>query len=233
MRFLLPLGLILFLSACASGKKQAYDSVSSYPEQRNPSSLSPLISPFASEGTRFEFIANQMKKVVGDYEKMKNQLSQINIKLDQALNKLALYELKNLFPSGSSVDSTPLEDQITLYLKNDEELLIKITKQEDYRQLIGQIIVGDFDIDKEEEERLLTLLKNKVKSPDQDFLGEEPEVLEQEPVRDQEGTKKIDVLLSPTKLQNTTSPHVFSLESTKIALSQRLQKFFPPGLVSL
>ena len=218
MKFLLQLFFIIFLSACVSGKKQAYDSVNSNPApHRNLSAISPLISPFESEGNSFEFIASQMKKVVSDYERMKNQLAQINIKLDQALNKLALYELKHLFPADSKQASTPLEDQITLHLKNDEEFLFKITKQEDYRQLIGQIIVGDFDIDEEEKERLLTLLKNKVNPEAEDSLEEESEPLEEDSLENQDSTQKVDVFLFQPNPQKKSAG--LSIDSTKTALS--------------
>ena len=198
MKFLLIVSF-LFLSACVSSPKKAYDSVrSNSPTQQTLRGISFLNNRFESEGSNFDFVAKQMKNVVEDYKKMKNQLAQINDKLDQALNKLALYELKKVLP-GAPKDSTPLEDQIKLRLKNNEELFLRISKKEDYKQLIGQLVAGDFDIDEEEKERLLTLLKAKVNPSAEDSMEE----IEQLEKIEEKNLEEEDLLINPDLTEET------------------------------
>lgn len=160
--------LIICLFSCSSfDKRSAYDSViiKEEPEQRTLASYKefPKI-----DGEDFNFISEKMETVINNYKTIKSHLTDLEKKLNQALGKLAEYESKtNHMSFGEEGQSDWSDEQshwkseIAIRKKNNEELVIPLSNSEDYKSLIGQIIVGDYDIDKEEETRVLSLVREK------------------------------------------------------------------------
>ena len=172
--FVVKSGFLLFgfsfLLACVSSHKTKYDSLEeapvkeeSLPIKRNVAYLK-QISQFKEDS--FEFISNQMKDMIKNYERMKEQLEKIEKKIDRSLNQNSVVSFSRPKENGESV---------TLTTKDKKRVVISLSSVEDYTKLMAQIIGGEYDIGEEEKEKLLLNVKNqlnKVKTIEQDKTSE-------------------------------------------------------------
>ena len=125
MRFFCPLFCIISLSGCFSAEKSSYNSVikdkGRLHDSKNSShkEIAYLKNISQFEETNFQFITKQMKTVIKNYSKMKNQLIKIETKLDQMLNQLSLTgpspqkeNTAEILESRDSLSEIEMEDNI-------------------------------------------------------------------------------------------------------------------------
>jgi len=172
MKFLFIFFFLAFYSSCVS-TKPAYDTV------QNPSKLKPSERDIAYlkniskiEDNNYDFISTQMQALIRNYKRMKEHLSDIEDKLDITLKKLESYKYKSLLGSKNAVTSPPVEDEIRIINKDNEEVILTINKLDDYKYIMGELVAGDYNISGEETERALNLLKKKL-SVARDRLAQE------------------------------------------------------------
>ncbi|MBC6415715.1 MAG: hypothetical protein GDA46_04910 [Bdellovibrionales bacterium] len=164
MKYLFYFILFIFCS-CVSNTKN-YDSVTASSKkassQRNVSALKNISEreDSISEGN-YKFVSKQMRRLIGSYKKMKQQLSYIEDKLNTTLDKLASYKDKH-FQEESNSRTHLIKDQITIQDNKGEEIVLNINKIEDYKYLMGEVLAGDYDISETETKRALAELKEKL-----------------------------------------------------------------------
>jgi len=131
---------------------------------------------------------------------MKTHLSNIEDKLDDTLKKIDSFRYKKLLEAKAPSQS--IEDEIRITNKDNEQVILSISQLDDYKSIIGELIVGDYNTSEEETQRALKLLKDKLarsqgkpietKNPTDE--GETPEA-ELEPKEEIEETFEEDSLI--------------------------------------
>ncbi|MCZ0931899.1 MAG: hypothetical protein OXJ52_01950 [Oligoflexia bacterium] len=179
-----PLFSFLFLFACVSSDKVDYDSLeeSQFEREsqlkRNVAYLK-QISQFKEDN--FQFISKQMKDMIQNYERMKQQLEKIESKLDRSLLKKTSIEKEPLQPQ---IERN--EDSIVLTKKNKEQVVVFLSSIEDYTKLLAQILRGEYDISEEEKEKLLFSVRKRMDEKKKEELEstEEIEFFEMEDIEE-------------------------------------------------
>ena len=157
MRFFYLFFYLIFLFSCSSVKKNPYDSRAQ--GENNPfQKEKPLArdiaylqnsSPFG-EGS-FHFITKQMKEVIKNYKKMRQQLIAVEDKLDRLLAP------KNLTPPAQNEGKPRLSHKKAPLI--DQKVWLAHTEAK-IKNLIQKISHQDFNLKKEDREKLLTQLKS-------------------------------------------------------------------------
>ena len=104
----------------------------------------------------FQFISKQMKDMIQNYERMKEQLEKIEKKLDKSLSSPIVTE--ESFQTEPEIN----ENKIALIKKDKQKVLVSLSSIEDYTQLMAQILKGEYDISDQEKEKLLLSLKKQL-----------------------------------------------------------------------
>ena len=153
--------LFLVFCSCVSSNKN-YDSVQSSSERKNPQrNISYLKDTSQIEDNSYNFIFKQMRILIRNYKRMKKKLLNIEEKLNGTLKKLEAYKKKENDLSASSI---LLENQIIIKNNDGGEIVLTVSKLEDYKYIMGGIVAGDYDISEAEAERVLGILKEKLKT---------------------------------------------------------------------
>jgi len=152
----------LFLSSCVSNKT-AYDTVQTKPDlkssQRDIANLKNLSK---IEDNHYDFISQQMQTLIRNYKKMKSHLSDIEDKLDSTLKKLDSYRYKKLLEPKESSSLSDIKDEIRITNQDNEQIILSIETIKDYKTIMGELIVGDYNTSNEETDRAVKLLKDKL-----------------------------------------------------------------------
>ena len=112
------------------------------------------ISQFKEDN--FQFISKQMKDLIQNYKRMKQQLKKIESKLDQSLEQTSVEQESFQSPIERN------EDSIALTKKNKERVVVVLSDIEDYTKLLAQILRGEYDISEEEKEKLLSSVRKQI-----------------------------------------------------------------------
>ena len=162
-----------FLFACVSSDKAEYESLteSQFKKKsqikRNVAYLK-KISLFKENN--FQFISKQMKDMIQNYERMKQQLEKIEKKIDRSLNQTFIEKE----PFQFNIDGN--ENSIVLTKKNKEPVAVFLSSIEDYTKLMAQILRGEYDISEEEKEKLLSRVKDQIDQKKSEELDSEETV---------------------------------------------------------
>ena len=151
---------LLFLFSCISSEKEKYPDViqtSSSKAQKNKRTVAYLKEMSEFKESSFQFISKQMKEMIQNYERMKEQLEKIEKKLDrpfsQTFTDQASYQPKLKKEKSNS---------ITLTKKNEEKVIVFLSSPEDYIKLMADLLKGEYKIDEKEKEKLLSNIKNNI-----------------------------------------------------------------------
>ena len=163
MRKALPYFFFITLCSSCVSNKPAYDTAQK-PSQFKQSerNIAYLKNISKIEDNNYDFISSQMQTLIRNYKRMKSHLSNIEDKLDVTLKKLEAYRYKSLLGSKSIESSPQVEDEIRIKNKEDEEVILGISKLDDYKYIMGELVAGDYNTSESETKRALKLLKNKL-----------------------------------------------------------------------
>ena len=163
MRFLFCFYFIAFCSSCVSNKPD-YDTVQSPSKlKQSERNIAFLKNISKIEDNNYDFISNQIKTMIQNYKKMKKHLSNIEDKLDTTLKKLESYTYKSLLNSKNEKESSPpVEDEIRIKNKENEEVILSINKLDDYKYIIGELVTGYYNTSPSETKRAVNLLRKKL-----------------------------------------------------------------------
>ena len=163
------LAYLFFLSACLSANKSNYKSLTAEQAKKNPTidrNVAYLKQVSQIKEESFEFISQQVKDMIKNYDQMKEQLSAIEKKLEQSISQKTITE-------SQKTKRQDMENKILLTKKNKEQVIVSLSSMEDYAKLMAQILNGVYDISEEEKEKLLSNLKNQLNKNPRANLEEE------------------------------------------------------------
>ena len=195
---------LVFLSSCISSEKDTYDSLikkqsDSLREDANSSrEIAYLKNISQFEENNFQFITKQMKEVIKNYSKMKQQLVKIETKLDHLFNQLIL-------GSHSSQDNEVevVENDASPKLEDESGDTIKVNPEDP--SLFQEEITDDTDIFPNEE-----MEENK-------YLQNQKKILEKIAIKNKESSQSKSSALIEAK-------NLFEKESYESAIS-KFQKY--------
>ena len=146
MKFFYPLFCFFFLFGCISTKKNSYDSLikkqNDTLNRKNTSSREVAylknISQF--EESNFQFITKQMKEVVKNYSKMKQQLVKMESKLSELLSQQQILanrsqKTEKLIEENFEEEQFPSEDESS---KDTDQLVSEDESSKDTDQLVSE-----------------------------------------------------------------------------------------------
>lgn len=151
MKFFYFLFCFTILFGCASSEKSSYDSIitdkGNIADNKKPKrGISYLKGISQFEGNSFEFVTKQMKTVIHNYTKMKEQLIKIEDKLDELLSQL---DSKNkLLQKGSGEEKIEASDPLS------EEEKLQESFEMETSPLLDEEITDDTKIFPDEEEEM-------------------------------------------------------------------------------
>ena len=150
----------LFLFSCISSEKEDYSSLiktSSKKGTKNKRSVAYLKEMSQFKDSSFQFISKQMKEMIQNYERMKEQLEKIEGKLDRSLHQA----FTEPAPYQKKIKKAE-NNNITLIKQNGEKVTLVLSSAEDYIKLMADILRDEYKIDEKEKEKLLFRIKNHI-----------------------------------------------------------------------